>query len=213
MELYDPRRDAWAAGPVMPAPASFAAAAMLGGQVYVVEGTAHAPHVLSLERHKRLWGACQPLAKPRVNMAVCALEDRLYVLVSGSGGLMRHVAMPVQPSDACLLHVSGSCLVPLQAVSLGLPAIPHHRALRCVPGLAQLPPNPPIGPCPQGGRAGIGKGASVLRDVEIFDPTTNTWCSGAPMVRLWPSGPGNRCCMCPASCWCWVSGKEARSMV
>lgn len=81
VELYDPRRDAWAAGPVMPAPASFAAAAMLGGQVYVVEGTAHAPHVLSLERHKRLWGACQPLAKPRVNMAVCALEDRLYVLV------------------------------------------------------------------------------------------------------------------------------------
>ena len=37
--------------------------------------------------------------------------------------------------------------------------------------------------CRQGGRAGIGKGASVLRDVEIFDPATNTWCSGAPMVR------------------------------
>lgn len=82
MELYDPRRDAWAAGPLMPAPASFAAAAMLGGQLFVVEGAAHAPHVLSFERHKRLWGTCQPLAKPRVNMAVCALEDRLYVLVS-----------------------------------------------------------------------------------------------------------------------------------
>lgn len=38
-------------------------------------------------------------------------------------------------------------------------------------------------PAPQGGRAGIGKGASVLRDVEIYDPASNSWCSGAPMVR------------------------------
>lgn len=86
VELYDPRRDAWSAGPVMPAPASFAAAAMLGGQLYVVEGAAHAPHVLSFHRRERHWGACQPLAKPRVNMAVCAVEDRLYVLVGGRAG-------------------------------------------------------------------------------------------------------------------------------
>lgn len=151
VELYDPRRDAWAAGPVMPAPASFAAAAMLGGQLYVVEGAAHAPHVLSFERHKRLWGSCQPLAKPRVNMAVCALEDRLYVL---------------------------------------------------------------------GGRAGIGKGASVLRDVEIYDPASNSWCSGAPMVqpraalgaaalggRIYAVG-GQSSRACHATVECWEPGAE-----
>lgn len=51
------------------------------------------------------------------------------------------------------------------------------------------PPCPSSCPSrPQGGRAGIGKGASVLRDVEIFDPATNTWCSAAPMV--------SRCASC-----------------
>lgn len=33
VELYDPQKDCWSSGPIMPAPCSFAAAAMLGSQV------------------------------------------------------------------------------------------------------------------------------------------------------------------------------------
>lgn len=36
---------------------------------------------------------------------------------------------------------------------------------------------------PQGGRAGIGKGAAVLREVEVYDPATNAWRPSAPMVQ------------------------------
>lgn len=134
MELYDPQKDCWTTGPVMPAPCSFAAAAMLGGQVrsaggragrrlraaapsgrharlhwpsltpplpscclppasprpphpplpqtFVVEGAAHAPHVLRFDRRQRAWHPCTGLATPRVNMAVAACEDLLYCLVS-----------------------------------------------------------------------------------------------------------------------------------
>lgn len=35
----------------------------------------------------------------------------------------------------------------------------------------------------QGGRAGIGKGAAVLREVEVFDPGTNSWRPAAPMAQ------------------------------
>lgn len=50
-------------------------------QTYVVEGAAHAPHVLSFDRQQHQWRQCTGLATPRVNMAVCALEGLLYVLV------------------------------------------------------------------------------------------------------------------------------------
>ncbi|KAL4427686.1 hypothetical protein ABPG75_001775 [Micractinium tetrahymenae] len=33
-----------------------------------------------------------------------------------------------------------------------------------------------------GGRAGLGKGAAVLQDVEVFDPVTNTWQAAPPMA-------------------------------
>lgn len=33
-----------------------------------------------------------------------------------------------------------------------------------------------------GGRAGLGKGAAVLQDVEIFDPQSNSWLAAPPMA-------------------------------
>ena len=59
------------------------------------------------------------------------------------------------------------CLQP-RAGSL-LPSLTLHP-----PWLAQ--------PCVlQGGRAGIGKGAAVLTEVETFDPATDSWRRAAPM--------------------------------
>ncbi|KAL4856881.1 Kelch-like protein 10 [Chlorella vulgaris] len=113
VELYCPQKDCWSAGPLMPAPCSFAAASILGQQTYVVEGAAHAPSVLAFDRQQRRWRLCQGLATPRVNMAVAALEEQLYVL---------------------------------------------------------------------GGRAGIGKGAAVLRDVEVYSPDTDSWHATPPMA-------------------------------
>lgn len=37
-------------------------------------------------------------------------------------------------------------------------------------------------PALQGGRAGLGKGAAVLQDVEVFDPHTTTWRAAPPMA-------------------------------
>jgi hypothetical protein len=69
----------------MPAAASFAAAALLGGEALVVEGAAHNPAVLALDRRARRWRQCAGPAMPRVNMAVAALDGRLWVLVSRGG--------------------------------------------------------------------------------------------------------------------------------
>ena len=138
VELYDPRRDAWSAGPDMPAAASFAAAAMLGGQLYVVEGAAHAPHVLSFDRRERHWGSCQPLGKPRVNMAVCSLEGQLYVLVrSGRAGAVQRRAFWCAPCGG--------------AGFLRAPGLPHWAA--CKPTSCSQPRC--RGPClpPLAGRA------------------------------------------------------------
>jgi hypothetical protein len=178
VELYNPQRDCWEAGPLMPAACSFAAGAMLGRDCLVVEGTAHAPAVLALDRHARRWRHCRGLATPRVNMAVAALEEKLFVLV-------RRRAAGCTRARGVGCDVQGA-----RHQSLLGPRRQHSaraaRRIRCLPtgptNLQDCRARLPLSAA-QGGRAGIGKGAAVLREVEIFCPATNTW-HAAPGMAL-----------------------------
>ena len=104
----------------MPAPCSFAAAAMLGGEAYVVEGAAHAPSVLAFDRQQRRWRHCAGLATPRVNMAVAAMEEQLYVLVRVEAG----GAGAVAAGGGCI--GAGACLLVLALAWL-------PRCVCCIP--------------------------------------------------------------------------------
>lgn len=57
---------------------------MLGGHTFVVEGTAHSPHMFGFDRQRRRWSQCASLRTSRVNMAVASLEGQLYVLVGAA---------------------------------------------------------------------------------------------------------------------------------
>ena len=79
--MYDPVRDAWEAGPMLPASFSFAGGAATRDGVVVVGGASHSVSVARLVRQKRVWQTLQPPALSRVHCAVAGLPDALFVLV------------------------------------------------------------------------------------------------------------------------------------
>lgn len=86
-EFYDPRTDAWAAGPNLPFSLSLAGACTIGSNAYLVEGAAHLPTVLTYDRRskKECWERVPRLLIARVNMAVVGLPWGMYV-VGGRAG-------------------------------------------------------------------------------------------------------------------------------
>ena len=84
-EIYDPFRDVWEAGPLLPglmaAPFSFAGGAATRTGVFVVGGATHSVSVARLDRKSRVWHPAAQPAVPRVHCAVAALPEALFLLV------------------------------------------------------------------------------------------------------------------------------------
>ena len=85
-EIYDPFRDVWELGPLLPglmaAPFSFAGGAATRTGVFVVGGATHSVSVARLDRKSRVWHPAGQPAVPRVHCAVAALPEQLLLLVS-----------------------------------------------------------------------------------------------------------------------------------
>lgn len=89
VELYDPRKDEWRAGPAMLAPCSFAAGCTLGSQAYAIEGSAHLPVSQIYDRQKKRWKMMPRPCTARVNMAAAALPRYGVFVLGGRVGTGR----------------------------------------------------------------------------------------------------------------------------
>ncbi|MEW5317040.1 MAG: hypothetical protein WDW38_008371 [Sanguina aurantia] len=102
VEIYDPRRDSWTAGPSLPQGVSFAGcAASPGHQVLLVGGTPLCSQVTSLGHGQDHWTVCPPLMAPRAHAGVAALAGSFYVL----GG--RSMVAQVQQRSAMAVATLG----------------------------------------------------------------------------------------------------------
>ena len=81
--MYEPHRDAWAAGGVLPSSLPFADGAPRGGGgAAVVGGSLHCSTVLLCDHGGSGFITGPSMARPRVHSAVASVAGTVYVLVS-----------------------------------------------------------------------------------------------------------------------------------
>ncbi|KAF8064617.1 Klhl12 [Scenedesmus sp. PABB004] len=159
VELYDPRADAWAPGPTLPAALPFAGAGLLGRSgLHVVGGGMYASVLARLDAGAGAWLACDGPRTPRVHAAVAGCAGLLYV--AGGRSQANQVVPTVEAYDPA---APGWCSLP----DMARPRYAH--------ALAAL-----------GGRVyALGGQASkaIHRSVEVFDPARGAWAELAAPLR------------------------------
>ena len=171
IEVYDAPSNAWAAGAAMGSARADAAAAVLGGKLYVLGGIGGG--VLGLTRlntaeafdpRSGAWAAVAPMSTARSCLAAAALGGRLYAIGGQSS--------------------SGSQLSSVEAFdpqSGRWAAVAPMSTKRSACGAAVL-----------GGKIYVGGGWNddndSLSTVDVYDPATNSWAAAAPMStkRVFP---------------------------
>jgi hypothetical protein len=157
---YDVAADRWSALEPLPAPTRAAAAAALGGELYVLGGTTRSGNttaVWSYRPETGAWRARAPMPAPRFNHAAAALGDRIYVLGGYLGGRERDEVY-VYDGNADRWSLAGR-----------LPEANHAFGLVVFRGELWM----------LGGR----RGERVLRDVWILDPRTASWRRGPALAK------------------------------
>jgi N-acetylneuraminic acid mutarotase len=83
-EIYDPATDSWRTGAPMPTARSGAAAAVLGGAVFVMGGESHARTFGAVEAYdpaRDAWTRRTPLPTPRHGFGAIVQAGRIHTLV------------------------------------------------------------------------------------------------------------------------------------
>jgi hypothetical protein len=154
---YDARRDEWDTLDPLPVPTRAAAAAALGGAVYVIGGTTpdgNTDAVWAWDGDG--WRARPPLPEPRFNHSAVALDDRVYVL-GGFEGLREHRDVFVYEPEAGWRETA-----PLPRANHAFGAVAFRGEIWVL-----------------GGR----RGEEVLREVWIYDPRRDAWRAGPALPR------------------------------
>ena len=155
---YDPPADRWEVLPALPEATRAAAAAAVGGLVYVVGGTTASGNTAATWAYdpaKRTWGARAPMPEPLFNHGAVALDGRLYVLGGYSEGRERQDVYAYDPAADSWAPVSR------------LPRPNHAFGVVAYEGELWV----------VGGR----RGEEILREVWILDPASLVWREG-PML-------------------------------
>lgn len=167
VECFDIRAGRWTRRSALPTHRNFAAAAELGGMIYLVGGLdAEAVAMGLVERYDPAadtWTTVAPLAVPRSRLAVAVLNGRLYA-VGGLEGAER-----VRCADSRVIEAYD----PATNTWMRLPDMPTARhALAAVGHKGRL--------YALGGYTIQGSGQTTT--VESFDPVPGVW-SAAPSMR------------------------------
>lgn len=203
VEMYDVLAKTWAAGTAMSTARTYAAAAVLGGKLYVLggfNGTTLAS-VEAFDPQTGTWAAVAPMGKGRQLPAAAAVGGKLYAIggfgspyLSGveafdpqTGTWTEVASMPTARAgagaavlDGKIYVVGGSMNGVLDTVEVHDPATnawsvgPPMQSARRYFGTAVL-----------GGKLYVAGGdenrTTCLSSVEVFDPQTNAWTELAPM--------------------------------
>lgn len=155
VSVYDPFADRWEEGPRLPAPRHHNDAAAIDGDLYVSGGAASTSdwtpmsEVWRLATGAQVWDALEPMPEGRYGHRMVALGGRLYV-VGGAGD-----------SDDVLVWEPDRGW----SRAATMPGHRHHLAVVAVDDEIWA-----IG--------GRDHDEAVLRDVDVYDPETDTWRDG-----------------------------------
>lgn len=167
VQVYDSRTDSWAYGPPLPIPLHHTMAAVVDGRLYVIGGEAGNP-----------------------TPTESVFQDRVYVLDEASGIWLPRAAMPTARSGGGVGVMDGKIYVaggrPPRGSDLAvydpradqwttLPEVPtqrNHLAVAAIDEKLYV----------AGGRFGGGVGSEMTDVLEIYDPRTNAWATGASLL-------------------------------
>jgi hypothetical protein len=157
---YDTRGDRWEVLPALPEETRAAAAASLGGYVYVVGGTTASGNTTATWAYhpgRRSWSRRAALPAPLFNHGAVSLDRRLYVLGGYSQGRERRDVYSYDPLADRWARVSR------------LPRPNHAFGVVAYEGELWV----------IGGR----RGEEILREVWILDPATLEWREGPTLPK------------------------------
>jgi N-acetylneuraminic acid mutarotase len=152
---FDAVANQWAVLEPLPVPTRAAAAAALGGSIYVIGGTTPAGNTASVYAYDGRWRVRARMPAPRFNHSAVALAGKIYVL---GGFLAGEERDEVFVYDASANRWSQT--TPLPRPTHAFDAVAFGGEIWMI-----------------GGR----RGGQILREVWIFDPETAEWRSGPAM--------------------------------
>lgn len=159
---YDPVTDRWAALASMPTARGALAAAVLGGRIHAVGGTARPK--ADTNAHEAYdpatnsWATLSPLPTPRDHLAAATLGGKIFAIGGRVGGNYRRNLGMNEVYDPTLDRWEPKA--PLPTPRSGIVAVPLEGEIFVV-----------------GGEAPTG----TFAEVESYDPTMNSWTSRAPL--------------------------------
>lgn len=166
VQVYDSRTDAWTFGPSLPLPLHHTMAAVVDGRLYLIGGEGGNPtpgesvfqdRVYMLDEQAGEWVPRAPMPTARSGAGAGVIDGKIYV---AGGRPPRGHDLAVYDPRADQWAVLPD--LPTQRNHLGVAAI--NRRLYVA-----------------GGRFGGGVGSEMTDVLEIYDPDTDTWTTGASM--------------------------------
>jgi len=167
VQVYDSRTDSWAFGPPLPLPLHHTMAAVVDGRLYLIGGEAGNPtpaesvfqeRVYMLDAQAGEWLPRAPMPTARSGGGAGVIDGQIYV----AGG------RPPHGSDFAVYDPSAD----RWAVLPDVPTQRNHLAVAAINGRLYV----------AGGRFGGGVGSEMTDVLEIYDPRTNAWTTGASML-------------------------------
>jgi N-acetylneuraminic acid mutarotase len=167
VQVYDTQTDSWELGPPLPLPLHHTMAAVANGRLYVIGGEAGNPTAgqsvfqhgtYMLDEEAGAWIPRAPMPTARSGGGAGVIDGKIYV---AGGRPPRGHDLAVY--DPALDEWSVLPDVPTQRNHLGVAAIDGKLYVA-------------------GGRFGGGVGSEMTDILEIYDPATNSWSRGAPLL-------------------------------
>ena len=165
VQVYDAAQDRWKLTTPLPVPLNHTMAASVNGKLYVIGGqtiaqsdSSFVDSVYEYDPATQRWTSRAPMPTQRSAGGAVVVGGKIYV----AGG------RPPRGRDFAVYDPRANSWTPLP----DLPTQRNHLAAVAIEGKVFV----------AGGRFGGGVQSETTDVVEIFDPATNTWTPGAPML-------------------------------
>ena len=169
VQVYDIANDRWEFGPQLPLPNNHGMAASIGGKVYLIGGqtladdppggNSYVNTVYELDPAAAVWVTKAPMPTARSSGVAVVHDGRIYI----AGG------RPPRERDFAVYDPAADHWEVLPE----LPTPRNHFTGAAINGRIHY----------VGGRQGLGLSPFMTTAHEVFDPSTRTWTTAAPMLR------------------------------
>ncbi|MCC7372219.1 MAG: kelch-like protein [Chloroflexi bacterium] len=167
VQVYDTKTDTWELGPPLPVPLHHTMASVVNDRLYIIGGEGGNPTpgesvfqngVYMLDEQAGQWIARAPMPTARSGGGSAVIDGKIYV----AGG------RPPRGHDLAVYDPASDTWTELP----NIPTQRNHLGVVAVNGKLYV----------AGGRFGGGVGSEMTDRLEIYDPATNSWSEGAPLL-------------------------------